>query len=88
MKVAYNILHKLGSKQEPMLRPGDRVSEGGEDGGSEWGGMGEGEGQRDWVKRPVCELQPLCLHSESRAYRASSSIMSTPVSKISTSHQA
>ncbi|MBN3288847.1 DIP2C protein, partial [Polyodon spathula] len=27
MKVAYNILHKLGSKQEPMVRPGDRVSE-------------------------------------------------------------
>ncbi|XP_067108914.1 disco-interacting protein 2 homolog C [Osmerus mordax] len=26
MKVAYNILHKLGSKQEPMLRPGDRVA--------------------------------------------------------------
>lgn len=28
MKVAYNILHKLGTKQEPMVRPGDRVSEG------------------------------------------------------------
>lgn len=27
MKVAYNILHKLGTKQEPMVRPGDRVSE-------------------------------------------------------------
>ncbi|XP_048865820.1 disco-interacting protein 2 homolog C isoform X3 [Brienomyrus brachyistius] len=26
MKVAYNILHKLGTKQEPMLRPGDRVA--------------------------------------------------------------
>lgn len=26
MKVAYNILHKLGTKQEPMVRPGDRVS--------------------------------------------------------------
>ncbi|XP_033848236.2 disco-interacting protein 2 homolog C-like isoform X10 [Acipenser ruthenus] len=26
MKVAYNILHKLGSKQEPMVRPGDRVA--------------------------------------------------------------
>uniref|UniRef100_A0A4W5PAF8 Disco-interacting protein 2 homolog Ca n=1 Tax=Hucho hucho TaxID=62062 RepID=A0A4W5PAF8_9TELE len=26
IKVAYNILHKLGSKQEPMLRPGDRVA--------------------------------------------------------------
>ncbi|EPY82893.1 disco-interacting protein 2 C-like protein [Camelus ferus] len=25
MKVAYNILHKLGTKQEPMVRPGDRV---------------------------------------------------------------
>ncbi|CDQ56427.1 unnamed protein product [Oncorhynchus mykiss] len=28
MKVAYNILHKLGNKQEPMVRPGDRVSTG------------------------------------------------------------
>uniref|UniRef100_W5N3G6 Disco interacting C n=1 Tax=Lepisosteus oculatus TaxID=7918 RepID=W5N3G6_LEPOC len=26
MKVAYNILHKLGTKQEPMVRPGDRVA--------------------------------------------------------------
>uniref|UniRef100_A0A8C7LJ76 Disco-interacting protein 2 homolog Cb n=1 Tax=Oncorhynchus kisutch TaxID=8019 RepID=A0A8C7LJ76_ONCKI len=26
IKLAYNILHKLGSKQEPMLRPGDRVA--------------------------------------------------------------
>ncbi|KAI6074812.1 Disco-interacting protein 2 C [Aix galericulata] len=26
MKVAYNILHKLGTKQEPMVRPGDRVT--------------------------------------------------------------
>uniref|UniRef100_A0A8C9U2F7 Disco interacting C n=1 Tax=Scleropages formosus TaxID=113540 RepID=A0A8C9U2F7_SCLFO len=26
MKVAYNILHKLGTKQEPILRPGDRVA--------------------------------------------------------------
>uniref|UniRef100_A0A8C7WE45 Disco interacting protein 2 homolog C n=1 Tax=Oncorhynchus mykiss TaxID=8022 RepID=A0A8C7WE45_ONCMY len=26
MKVAYNILHKLGNKQEPMVRPGDRVA--------------------------------------------------------------
>lgn len=26
IKLAYNILHKLGSKQEPMVRPGDRVS--------------------------------------------------------------
>uniref|UniRef100_A0A8C6PL09 Disco interacting protein 2 homolog C n=1 Tax=Nothobranchius furzeri TaxID=105023 RepID=A0A8C6PL09_NOTFU len=26
MKLAYNILHKLGSKQEPMVRPGDRVA--------------------------------------------------------------
>lgn len=26
MKVAYSILHKLGTKQEPMVRPGDRVS--------------------------------------------------------------
>uniref|UniRef100_A0A674ER92 Disco interacting C n=1 Tax=Salmo trutta TaxID=8032 RepID=A0A674ER92_SALTR len=26
IKVAYNVLHKLGSKQEPMLRPGDRVA--------------------------------------------------------------
>lgn len=26
MKVAYNILHKLGTRQEPMVRPGDRVS--------------------------------------------------------------
>ncbi|KAJ8345352.1 hypothetical protein SKAU_G00295450 [Synaphobranchus kaupii] len=26
MKVAYNILHKLGTKQEPMIRPGDRVA--------------------------------------------------------------
>ncbi|XP_051538048.1 disco-interacting protein 2 homolog C-like isoform X11 [Myxocyprinus asiaticus] len=26
IKVAYNILHKLGTKQEPMLRPGDRVA--------------------------------------------------------------
>ncbi|XP_048868606.1 disco-interacting protein 2 homolog C-like isoform X2 [Brienomyrus brachyistius] len=26
MKVAYNLLHKLGTKQEPMLRPGDRVA--------------------------------------------------------------
>lgn len=26
--MAYNILHKLGSKQEPMVRPGDRVSTG------------------------------------------------------------
>uniref|UniRef100_A0A3Q2PC56 Disco-interacting protein 2 homolog Ca n=1 Tax=Fundulus heteroclitus TaxID=8078 RepID=A0A3Q2PC56_FUNHE len=25
IKLAYNILHKLGSKQEPMVRPGDRV---------------------------------------------------------------
>ncbi|KAG8138788.1 hypothetical protein E2320_001588 [Naja naja] len=29
MKVAYNILHKLGTKQEPMVRPGDRVSNSG-----------------------------------------------------------
>ncbi|XP_072364366.1 disco-interacting protein 2 homolog C isoform X5 [Scyliorhinus torazame] len=26
MKVAYNILHKLGTKQESMVRPGDRVA--------------------------------------------------------------
>uniref|UniRef100_A0A8D0G6T8 Disco interacting C n=1 Tax=Sphenodon punctatus TaxID=8508 RepID=A0A8D0G6T8_SPHPU len=26
MKVAYNILHKLGTKQEPMVRPVDRVA--------------------------------------------------------------
>uniref|UniRef100_A0A671PX88 Disco-interacting protein 2 homolog C-like n=1 Tax=Sinocyclocheilus anshuiensis TaxID=1608454 RepID=A0A671PX88_9TELE len=26
IKVAYNILHKLGTKQEPMVRPGDRVA--------------------------------------------------------------
>uniref|UniRef100_A0AAQ5XYM1 DMAP1-binding domain-containing protein n=1 Tax=Amphiprion ocellaris TaxID=80972 RepID=A0AAQ5XYM1_AMPOC len=26
IKLAYNILHKLGSKQEPMVRPGDRVA--------------------------------------------------------------
>uniref|UniRef100_A0A2K5ZM09 Disco interacting C n=1 Tax=Mandrillus leucophaeus TaxID=9568 RepID=A0A2K5ZM09_MANLE len=26
MKVAYSILHKLGTKQEPMVRPGDRVA--------------------------------------------------------------
>ncbi|XP_061094234.1 disco-interacting protein 2 homolog C isoform X5 [Conger conger] len=26
MKVAYNILHKLGTKLEPMVRPGDRVA--------------------------------------------------------------
>ncbi|KAG5841573.1 hypothetical protein ANANG_G00168040 [Anguilla anguilla] len=26
MKVAFNILHKLGTKQEPMVRPGDRVA--------------------------------------------------------------
>ncbi|XP_036409630.1 disco-interacting protein 2 homolog C-like isoform X7 [Megalops cyprinoides] len=26
MKVAYNILHKLGTKQEPVVRPGDRVA--------------------------------------------------------------
>ncbi|XP_055520653.1 disco-interacting protein 2 homolog C isoform X2 [Leucoraja erinacea] len=26
MKVAYNILHKLGTKQEPIVRPGDRVA--------------------------------------------------------------
>ncbi|XP_051971292.1 disco-interacting protein 2 homolog C isoform X1 [Xyrauchen texanus] len=26
IKVAYNILHKLGTKQEPMIRPGDRVA--------------------------------------------------------------
>nr|XP_033787462.1 disco-interacting protein 2 homolog C isoform X3 [Geotrypetes seraphini] len=26
MKVAYNLLHKLGTKQEPMVRPGDRVA--------------------------------------------------------------
>lgn len=26
MKVAYYILHKLGTKQEPIVRPGDRVS--------------------------------------------------------------
>ncbi|AWP03590.1 putative disco-interacting protein 2 -like C-like, partial [Scophthalmus maximus] len=25
VKVAYNLLHKLGSKQEPLVRPGDRV---------------------------------------------------------------
>lgn len=27
VKVAYNLLHKLGTKQEPLVRPGDRVSE-------------------------------------------------------------
>lgn len=26
VKVAYNLLHKLGTKQEPLVRPGDRVS--------------------------------------------------------------
>uniref|UniRef100_A0A8K9UX84 DMAP1-binding domain-containing protein n=1 Tax=Oncorhynchus mykiss TaxID=8022 RepID=A0A8K9UX84_ONCMY len=26
VKLAFNILHKLGSKQEPMVRPGDRVA--------------------------------------------------------------
>ncbi|CAF88459.1 unnamed protein product, partial [Tetraodon nigroviridis] len=26
VKVAYNLLHKLGNKQEPLVRPGDRVS--------------------------------------------------------------
>ncbi|XP_072297869.1 disco-interacting protein 2 homolog C isoform X2 [Eucyclogobius newberryi] len=26
VKVAYNLLHKLGSKQEPLVRPGDRVA--------------------------------------------------------------
>lgn len=26
VKVAYNLLHKLGSKQEPLVRAGDRVS--------------------------------------------------------------
>ncbi|XP_062335716.1 disco-interacting protein 2 homolog C-like isoform X3 [Osmerus eperlanus] len=26
IKLAFNILHKLGSKQEPMVRPGDRVA--------------------------------------------------------------
>ncbi|CAL9688538.1 unnamed protein product [Knipowitschia caucasica] len=26
VKVAYNLLHKLGSKQEPVVRPGDRVA--------------------------------------------------------------
>ncbi|XP_033838272.2 disco-interacting protein 2 homolog C isoform X2 [Periophthalmus magnuspinnatus] len=26
IKVAYNLLHKLGSKQEPLVRPGDRVA--------------------------------------------------------------
>ncbi|XP_029930928.1 disco-interacting protein 2 homolog C isoform X2 [Myripristis murdjan] len=26
MKVAYNLLHKLGTKQEPLVRPGDRVA--------------------------------------------------------------
>uniref|UniRef100_A0A672HJ01 DMAP1-binding domain-containing protein n=1 Tax=Salarias fasciatus TaxID=181472 RepID=A0A672HJ01_SALFA len=26
VKVAYNLLHKLGTKQEPLLRPGDRVA--------------------------------------------------------------
>lgn len=24
--MAYNLLHKLGTKQEPLVRPGDRVS--------------------------------------------------------------
>ncbi|XP_017165402.1 disco-interacting protein 2 homolog C isoform X3 [Poecilia reticulata] len=26
VKVAYNLLHKLGTKQEPLVRPGDRVA--------------------------------------------------------------
>lgn len=26
VKLAYNLLHKLGTKQEPLVRPGDRVS--------------------------------------------------------------
>ncbi|TNM97666.1 hypothetical protein fugu_013912, partial [Takifugu bimaculatus] len=26
VKVAYNLLHKLGNKQEPLVRPGDRVA--------------------------------------------------------------
>ncbi|XP_041804495.1 disco-interacting protein 2 homolog C isoform X1 [Chelmon rostratus] len=26
LKVAYNLLHKLGTKQEPLVRPGDRVA--------------------------------------------------------------
>ncbi|KAM4604633.1 disco-interacting protein 2 homolog C isoform 1-T1 [Polymixia lowei] len=26
MKVAYNLLHKLGTRQEPLVRPGDRVA--------------------------------------------------------------
>lgn len=26
VKVAYNLLHKLGNKQEALVRPGDRVS--------------------------------------------------------------
>lgn len=27
LKLAYNLLHKLGTKQEPIIHPGDRVSE-------------------------------------------------------------
>ncbi|CAB1317577.1 unnamed protein product [Coregonus sp. 'balchen'] len=42
MKVAYNILHKLGSKQEPMVRPGDRVSTWGGGGVIDNGGREEG----------------------------------------------
>lgn len=51
LKLAYTLLNKLGTKNEPVLKPGDRVREGQED-----------PDTYNYSAHDVCNEKLMCVH--------------------------